>query len=104
MFLSSIVNTKGENYALYLGEDFHLDNFHIGLNQQFHYQESAAISLGANLVFRIQNFEIGGQFTFPLRKINQAWGPKGFQFYTRFDLTDYRYGRDTNKRLNQNNY
>ena len=61
-------------------------------------------NLGAKMGFRIQNFDIGGQFTFPLRKINQALGPKIFQFYTRFDLTDYRYGGDTNKRLNQNNH
>ena len=104
LFLSTIISTEGESYELFLGEEFNLDNFHFGLNQQLYYQESPAISLGANLGFRIQNFDIGGQFTFPLRKINQAWGPKIFQFYTRFDLTDYRYGGDTNKRLNQNNY
>lgn len=104
LFLSTIISTEGENYELFLGEEFNLDNFHIGLNQQLYYQEAPAISLGANLGFRIQNFDIGGQFSFPLRKINQAWGPKIFQFYTRFDLTDYRYGGDTNKRLNQNNY
>lgn len=92
LFLSTILTTEGERYELFLGEEFNLDNFHIGLNQQLYYQESPAISLRANLGFRVQNFEIGGQFSFPLRKINQAWGPKIFQFYTRFDLTDYRYG------------
>ncbi len=104
LYLSSILSTEGDNYELYLGQEFHLDNFHIGLNQQAFYLEELALSLGANIGIRLQNFDIGAQFSFPLRKINQAWGPKVFQFYTRFDLTDYRYGGDTNKRLNQNNY
>ena len=103
--MSVEINAAGADfYELFLGEEFNLDDFYIWLNQQLYYQEAPAISLGANLGFRVQNFEIGGKFSFPLRKINQAWGPKIFQFYTRFDLTDYRYGGDINKRLNQNNY
>ena len=104
LFLSTIISTEGDNYELFLGEEFNLDNCYFGFNQQLYYQETSAISLGLNFGIRVQNFDLGGQFSFPLREINQAWGPNIFQFYTRFDLTDYRHGGDTNKRLNQNNY
>lgn len=104
LYLSSILSTEGANYELFLGEEFRLDNFYVGLNQQAFFLEELALRLGTNVGVRLQNFDIGAQFSFPLRKLNQAWGPKIFQFYTRFDLTDYRYGGDTNKRLNQNNY
>ncbi len=104
LFLSSIITSASDNYELFLGQEFHFDNFQIGLNQQLYYDETPSISLGANIGIRWQNFEFGGQFSVPIRKLDRAWGPNVFQLYTRFDLTDYRYGAEANKRLNQSNY
>ncbi|MGB2404346.1 MAG: type IX secretion system membrane protein PorP/SprF, partial [Flavobacteriaceae bacterium] len=104
LYLSMAVTKVQEKIDLALGQDLQLGSFGLGLNQKLYLRDKMAFSAGVTANVQYQNFTFGVQFSFPVREINKSWGPNYFQFFTTFDLTNYRYNIQTTKRLGQSNY
>ena len=106
LFIYNNLRLSDQTYLLNTSQEFQLNEVSIGLSQRVNYKEKFVLNgMGLSLGLTLENFDIGMQYFFPLKKRNLNFATSVFEFYMIFEFTPFRRnGRGSLKRLQIDNY
>lgn len=106
LFLFGAIKKMGTRLDVVFAQDFQLDTFSIGLNQQATSLEQFSLTaVGVNMGLSLENFDFGFQYAVPMSSPGKTNPPKVFEMYIVFDFSRFRRNnKGIYKRLQTDNY